>query len=246
MRLLHLSDLHLCSNSETVIYGVNPYENLQRAIRKIQSIEKPIDLCVVTGDISNDGSKESYELADMLLSSLPFPIFVTNGNHDNYHNLVDVQHHKICFQHELTFQGIEFVFLNSVAIAEDGSNRSKGMLSTSEIDRLTRLSFLDKPAIIIMHHPVLSSGSWMGRRILINRELFLSIVNTTPQIIAVLSGHNHCSSKNYVNHCFYSTSPSVSTTYSKNLSPYEEAFTPGFDLLCINGSTISVENTIDF
>lgn len=83
MRLLHLSDLHLCSNSETVIYGVNPYENLQRAIRKIQSIEKPIDLCVVTGDISNDGSKESYELADMLLSSLPFPIFVTNGNHDN-------------------------------------------------------------------------------------------------------------------------------------------------------------------
>lgn len=79
MRLLHLSDLHLCSSPDAVIYGVNPYDNLMRAIRKIQNISD-IDLCVITGDISNDGSKESYELADQSLSPLPFPVYVTNGN----------------------------------------------------------------------------------------------------------------------------------------------------------------------
>ena len=51
MKLLHLSDLHLCSSPEAIIYGVNPYDNLQKAIEKIQAIKDSIDLCVVTGDI---------------------------------------------------------------------------------------------------------------------------------------------------------------------------------------------------
>ncbi len=233
MRLLHLSDLHLCSSPDAIIYGVNPYENLRKSLERIQTIKGTIDFCVITGDISNDGSRESYELADKSLSLLPFPVYVTNGNHDDYHNLIKLKHGKLLYRPHITRQGIDFLFLNSVAISEDGRNRSKGLLGDEELERVWRVKDQSNPTIILMHHPVLTTDSWMDRRILINREDFVSIVATIPQIVAVLSGHNHHSFKKKHGSCLFSTSPSVSTSYSDQLLPYEEAFSSGFDLLSI-------------
>ena len=233
MRILHLSDLHLCSSPDAIIYGVNPYENLMRAIRKIQNISG-IDLCVITGDISNDGSQASYELADNALSILPFPVYVTNGNHDDYQNLIGHRHGKLLSQPMISLQGVDFLFLNSVALAEDGRNRSKGLLSDKELERVKRIKDQKNPTIILMHHPVLTTNSWMDKRILINREELLSVVASMPQVIAVLSGHNHRSFKRNIGHCLFSTSPSVSTSYSDYLRPYEEAHSPGFDMFSIS------------
>ena len=233
MRILHLSDLHLCPSPDAIIYGVNPYENLQKAIEKIQAMKDSIDLCVITGDISNDGSEESYELANKALSVLPFPVYVTNGNHDNYHNLMEHRHAKLLSKPIISLQGIDFLFLNSIALAEDGSNRSKGFLNDHELERVKKVKDQKNPTILLMHHPVLTSSSWMDRRILINRETFLSVVASIPQIIAVLSGHNHRSFKRHIGPCLFSTSPSVSTSYSDSLHPYEEAYSPGFDLFTI-------------
>ena len=244
MRLLHLSDLHLCSSPDAIIYGVNPYDNLQEAIENIQSFKDTTDFCVITGDISNDGSKESYELADESLSRLPFPVYVINGNHDDYHNLIDLEHRKLIYSPMVTRKGIDFLFLNSVAIAEDGSNRSKGLLSDDELERVERVKYQTNPTIILMHHPVLTTDSWMDRRILINREDFISVVSSMPQVVAVLSGHNHRSFKKCIGSCLYSTCPSVSTSYSDYLRPYEEANTPGFDILVIEGNNVSF-NTLN-
>lgn len=238
MRFLHLSDLHLCSSPEAIIYGVNPFENLQRSIEKIEAIKDNIDLCVITGDISNDGSGESYELADKALSILPFPVYVTNGNHDDYHNLMEFRHRKLIFEPILSLKGVDFLFLNSVAISEDGRNRSKGLISDEELEKVKRVKDRSNPTIILMHHPVLTTDSWMDRRILINREDFISIVTSIPQIIAVLSGHNHRSLKKTMGSCLFSTSPSVSTSYSDYLRPYEEANSPGFDMFSINQGII--------
>lgn len=244
MRLLHLSDLHLCSSPDAIVYGINPYDNLQKAIANIQAFKDTIDFGVITGDISNDGSKESYELADISLSLLPFPIYVTNGNHDDSHNLIDIEHRKLIYCPRVTRQGIDFLFLNSVAIAEDGTNRSKGLLSDMELERVKRVKGQTNPTIILMHHPVLTSESWMDSRILINREDFISVVTSVPQIVAVLSGHNHRSFKKKIGSCLFSTSPSVSTSYSEFLRPYEEANSPGFDVLEIEGNNVSF-NTVN-
>lgn len=244
MRFLHLSDLHLCSSPDAIIYGVNPYENLQIAIGKIEAIEDDIGLCVITGDISNDGSEESYELADKALSVLPFPVYVTNGNHDDYHNLMEQRHGKLIFAPRITLQGVDFLFLNSVAIAGDGRNRSKGLLSDKELELVKSIKEQKNPTIILMHHPVLTTDSWMDRRILINCKEFMSVVSSIPQIVAVLSGHNHSTFKKKIGSCLYSTSPSVSTTYNNHLRPYEEANSPGFDILSIDGYDVSF-NTIN-
>ena len=57
MRIAHLSDLHIDSQAD-VIYGVNPIDNLERAVSMLEKIQD-IDAGIITGDISNDGEDDS-------------------------------------------------------------------------------------------------------------------------------------------------------------------------------------------
>lgn len=57
MRIAHLSDLHIDSQAD-VIYGVNPIDNLERAVSMLEKIQD-IDAGIITGDISNDGEYDS-------------------------------------------------------------------------------------------------------------------------------------------------------------------------------------------
>lgn len=239
MRILHLSDLHLCSSPDAIIYGVNPYENLMRAIRKIQNISG-IDLCVITGDISNDGSQESYELADIALSTLPFPVYVMKGNHDS--SLLLMHHYeKMDYAPRFTFSGIDFIALDTIAIAEDGTNRSRGVISEQELHRFREwIEEGENKKIVLMHHPSILTDSWLDCRILQNREEFNDFVHASDRILAVLSGHNHFATEAIIGGCLFSVAPSVSTSFDKDLSPFEEAYTPGFNLVSIR-QNISIE-----
>lgn len=241
MRLLHLSDLHLCSSPNAIIYGVNPYENLLKAIEKTQAIKDNIDFCVITGDISNDGSQESYEFADEVLSAFPFPVYVMRGNHDS--PLLITRHYpKMKYSPRFSVKGIDFIVLDTVAIAEDGTNRSRGVISKQELLRFKEwIEEGDNRKIVLMHHPSFLTDSWLDRRILQNREEFNDYVHSSDRIIAVLSGHNHFAMNTMIGGCLYSVAPSVSTSFDKDLPPFEEAYKPGFNLLSISDGGCRVD-----
>ena len=239
MKIAHLSDLHICSAPDAIIYGVNPYEHLKRAVSVLKE-RHDIDLGIITGDISNNGSKRSYEIADEVLSGVDFPIFVLNGNHDDAKVLLTEHYSKMEYAPAFTFGGVQFISLNTVALAEDGTNRSRGVLSENEFARLAdSIAKGTKPIIVLMHHPATLTGSWMDRRILENRNRFMDCVTSSDKIIAVLSGHNHCTTHEQIKGCLFSTAPSVSTSFGINLKPFEEANSPGLDILAIECNNIS-------
>lgn len=239
MKIAHLSDLHICSAPDAIIYGVNPYEHLKRAVSDLKE-RYDIDLGIITGDISNDGSKRSYEIANEVLSGVDFPIFVLNGNHDDAKVLLTEHYSKMEYAPAFTFGGVQFISLNTVALAEDGTNRSRGILSQSEFGRLTvSIEKSTKPIIILMHHPATLTGSWMDRRILECRERFIDCVTSSGKVIAVLSGHNHYATHEQIKGCLFGTAPSVSTSFGINLKPFEEANSPGFGILAIEGNNVS-------
>ena len=239
MRVVHLSDLHLRSRRDAVVYGVTPYKNLCHAVSLLES-RTDIDLGVITGDISDDGSTASYYLADEALLHLKFPIFVLNGNHDNLSTLIKGRFTKMRYETELTFDGVDYIFINTVGVAEDGTNRSRGVISEKEYSRLER--FLNggiNPVVILTHHPVTLTGSWLDRRIMENRERFIECVTSSKHAVAVLSGHNHYASNSVIGSCLFSIAPSVSTSFDKDLPPFREAYRPGFNIVTIeNGITV--------
>ena len=85
-RFLQLSDLHLVPKGKLASDVLDTGAILTSAIDRL--IEKkghlaPLDAVLVTGDISDDGSPESYALARTQLERLGLPLFVVPGNHDS-------------------------------------------------------------------------------------------------------------------------------------------------------------------
>ena len=67
MRIVHISDIHLTENG-TEIWGINTLEHFQKAIHKIKEMDG-LDGIIVSGDLSNDGSKWTYECNILLIAS---------------------------------------------------------------------------------------------------------------------------------------------------------------------------------
>lgn len=85
LRILHLSDTHLNGDSTLHSGVVDTVANLRAVLAELAHIGQ-LDLLVVSGDVSDDGSAESYELARTLL--LDFArvrgavVVLAMGNHD--------------------------------------------------------------------------------------------------------------------------------------------------------------------
>ena len=240
MRIAHISDLHMCSSPDTYIYGVNPYENMMRAVFLLKD-RQDIELGVITGDISNDGSLGSYLIADEILSRFNFPIYIINGNHDNADELLKKPYSKMRYAPTFECGGINFLSLNTVAIADDGTNRSRGRISETDFARLRDyISKTPGPIVVLMHHPATLTNSWLDRRILENRESFIDCMTSSDKVVAVLSGHNHYASSVKIGNCLFCTAPSVSTSFDRELAPFKEAFRPGFSIVTVK-QNVTVE-----
>lgn len=82
MKLIQLSDLHLCEPGHS-LHGRYPQRQLQAAIADINAHHLDASLVVISGDLSDDGSAASYDVLASALSELRVPWRVTLGNHDN-------------------------------------------------------------------------------------------------------------------------------------------------------------------
>jgi 3',5'-cyclic AMP phosphodiesterase CpdA len=85
-RLLHLSDLHVVAPGTLCSGILDTGAILGAAVDRILDLMPaigPLDGVLVTGDVSDDGSAESYDLANRELARLGLPVYAVPGNHDN-------------------------------------------------------------------------------------------------------------------------------------------------------------------
>ena len=71
MRLAHLSDIHFGGENKNAVAAATAF------IR-----DRPVDLTVLTGDITLYGAPEEFAAARDWLAGLPGPVLATPGNHD--------------------------------------------------------------------------------------------------------------------------------------------------------------------
>lgn len=84
-QVLQISDTHLLQEGALVSRTLDTASPLRRLVVRITELREEIgelDAILVSGDVSDDGSDESYELFKSILSPLNLPIFAVPGNHD--------------------------------------------------------------------------------------------------------------------------------------------------------------------
>lgn len=89
-RILQLSDIHLFKDRSEKLLGINTYDNLKLILQEIAHDSFKPDIVILTGDLSQDSSKISYEILAQELSFLPCSIYWLPGNHDDVHIMESV------------------------------------------------------------------------------------------------------------------------------------------------------------
>ena len=82
MKIIQITDFHLYKDPKQRLYGlVNTNDTLLDVLAVVKK-EKP-DLVIASGDLSDDGSKESYQRLQVYLSELNCDVYTIYGNHDH-------------------------------------------------------------------------------------------------------------------------------------------------------------------
>ena len=79
--LVQLSDSHLFAETHGTLLGMNTADSLQRVIDLVLAQQPKIDLVLATGDLSQDGSLQSYQRFHQLSAQIPAPARWLPGNH---------------------------------------------------------------------------------------------------------------------------------------------------------------------
>ena len=197
-RVLHLSDLHVVAPPRLVSGRLDTARLLESAIDRILAdLPKlaPVDVVLVTGDLSDDGSPESYRIARRELDRLGLPLLVLPGNHDRREAL------RAAFADTLAMPGtgpidwavdlgeLRIIGLDTLIEGESGGTLGDGSLRHLSSALETAAG---RPVLIAMHHPPFETGIRFMDRIGLNRraemERALSAAHGPVRIVA---GHVH-------------------------------------------------------
>jgi Icc protein len=182
-KLIQISDCHI--DDEHLAMGVNSTKNLAKIVQKISKLN--FDALLISGDLTHNGTLNSYNILKKILSPINQPIFVITGNHDNFQNLTQVFNDNLFKTFKLG--DWEIVSINSVQALKTSGFVSKKNLQ--QLDKLLSQSN-SKYIIVVLHHPIVPMNStWDDKLSLENPQDLFKILDKHSKIHAVLFGHSH-------------------------------------------------------
>jgi 3',5'-cyclic-AMP phosphodiesterase len=224
MKIVQITDLHVVAR-DRLCYGlVATNEQLAQAVAHINNLEPRPDVVIASGDLTDHGRAEEYDLLHELLSELIPPVLVVPGNHDRREILLKA------FAGEEYMPPADAPFVNYVV--EKFPVRLIGLDSTVPEHHHgliceVRLRWLndtlsarpDCPTLIFMHHPPFRTGvQWMDAAGLHGGRMMEEVVRRHRQVVRVACGHIHRSIHIAWAGTIASTSPSTCHQVPLNLT----------------------------
>lgn len=192
MLFAQLTDIHV---------GFEPFNpeemnklRLDRVIDVLAAMSPRPQFLLATGDITESGAVEHYQIVRNSLDRLPFPVFCCPGNHDKRAALREV-FPELPAPNGFIQYGFDAGGLRIVVIDTSDETRHGGVYCATRAAWLeAELSAHNKPVVIAMHHPPAPSGipwitaheyeGWVKRL----RDV---LSEHSGRIVGVLAGHYH-------------------------------------------------------
>ncbi len=194
--ILQISDTHIVPDGALVSGRLDTADSLARLVQRITGIRDqigPIDGVLVSGDLSEDGSAESYERFKALLAPLGLPLHVVPGNHDAREPLRDAFAESLPENGPLDWSRKvgDFRLIGLDTLVE---GRGLGTLSAESLSFLqTALSRSeDEPVLLALHHAPFRCGiGFMDAIGLTNRDALRDVLAGHSGPLRIVCGHIH-------------------------------------------------------
>lgn len=226
-----LTDTHLFADATQQMLGCATERSLQTVVDAIHALTPQPDVLLLTGDLSQDETVESYERLRQMISPLAIPTYRIPGNHDILPRL-QATLRGIPFVPDWQFEwgGWGFLLLDStVPGSTAGALTAESLMELDE--QLTQRPQL--PTVVALHHPPVPIGSgWMDALGLQNADALYQVLDRHPQVKLVLFGHIHQAFDGMRQGVRYLGSPSTCIQFTPHSPTFAiDSSSPGFRLL---------------
>jgi 3',5'-cyclic-AMP phosphodiesterase len=225
MLIAQLTDLHVRPRGRPAYRVTETNMLTERAIDAVNALRPRPDVVLITGDMTDCGLIEEYELLRTMLRRLEVPWHMVPGNHDRRENLrtVFVDHPTVTADPEFVQFVVDDHPVRLIGLDTVVPGKSEGALCAR------RLAFLQaalareprKPTIVFMHHPPFDCGIvHMDRiRLIAGEEGFAAVVRTHANVERILCGHHHRPIQTRYAGTLASIAPGVAHQVTLDLTP---------------------------
>jgi 3',5'-cyclic AMP phosphodiesterase CpdA len=214
---LQLSDLHLAPPGQ-LLAGVDPMRQMRDVLARIKQLDVAPAFIVVSGDLIDDGSAQSYEVVNEVLKELgagATPVFLALGNHDDraaFRRVVlgeERSDHQGPYHYSQLIDGLRVIMLDSTIPGAVG-----GALGATQLAWLE--AQLADPAprgnLIVLHHPCrLVAPAHHYPAFIVREAAALEAIVALHQdrVVGVLAGHSHQANSAPFGGTLHVTAPAV-------------------------------------
>jgi Icc protein len=187
--IVQITDPHLFADADGRLLGMNTRDSLEKVIDKVLLEQPQIDLLLITGDLTQDGSVASYQAFQRMSARIQAPTRWFAGNHDEPLVMEEVARGTDLLEPVVDIGAWRVILLNSAV-----PGTVPGRLADAELQLLER-SLSEAPdrhhLICLHHHPISIDCKWMEPIGLRNADALFAIIERYPQTKALLWGHIH-------------------------------------------------------
>ncbi|SLN60656.1 3',5'-cyclic adenosine monophosphate phosphodiesterase CpdA [Roseovarius litorisediminis] len=197
-KIIQISDPHIVPFGQ-LAYGrvdtATPLAECVNTINRMLPVIGPVDMAIVTGDLTDFGTAEEYQRFRDIMAPLEIPYRAIPGNHDN----CDVMRSGFSDQEWMPEAGpvnwiCEFADIALIGLDSSVAGKSYGHLSDTTITYLQKhLDALQgKPVIVATHHPPFLTGKQkMDIQNLRESSVFKDILSAYQGELKLICGHVH-------------------------------------------------------
>ena len=191
VRVVQLTDTHLCAKRGGTLLGMDTDHSLQAVIDQVAQERATPDLLLGTGDLSDGGARQAYERLQDYFAQFSCPGFWLPGNHDDRATMQAAAAGTLRLCPEVRLARWQIVLLDSQVPGEVG-----GRLGEAELARLDAsldAARADKLfTLVCLHHqPVAIGCEWLDEQMVSDAESFFAVLDQYSGVRGVLWGHVH-------------------------------------------------------
>ncbi|MFY1666390.1 3',5'-cyclic-AMP phosphodiesterase [Pseudomonas sp. Pseu.R1] len=187
--VVQLSDSHLFAEADGSLLGMTTRDSLNAVVDLVLAEQPDIDLVLATGDLSQDGTVESYQAFRESSDRLKAPKRWLPGNHDETREMAIAAQQSDLLDPVTDVGNWRITMLDSSV-----SGSVPGYLEDKQLQVLAQ-ALSEAPdrhhLVCLHHHPVPIGAAWMEPIGLRNPEALFSVLERFPQTRALLWGHVH-------------------------------------------------------
>ncbi|MCM2293090.1 phosphodiesterase [Allorhizobium sp. BGMRC 0089] len=196
--ILQLSDTHIVEEGSLAYGVVDTAAALEKAVITINAaLERigPVDVVIVSGDLTDFGSPQEYRRFRAITSALTMPILAVPGNHDRREAMraafadEDFMPQDGPINWHRTFEHLHVIGLDTLVEGEP-----YGLLTDETLAWLEKVlnGLDDRPVLIALHHPpFITRIGHMDRQNLKNGDALFAVLAQAKGEVRLACGHVH-------------------------------------------------------